>query len=290
MDAMKATWPRWLAVYVVSQAALYFTVKGSLASLGPALFLPVYLLGSSALLALVSRGGVRVSRDVVALGLMQAASAALWLSGLYLLPPATSASLNFLMPFVAVGLSSALMGEGLGAWEAAGAAVGGAGVGLYAVASVKGARSGLGVALTLANAFAWAAYSVYYRRFRDADPARLNATSLMFAGLASLPAVAVGVRSGLPSADTRALAYLVGALASSALGYASWTGLMRSTSVARATLSSYAVPASIAALQTALGQPVSPLQALGLGVMVLGASIAFREGRHTSSQSFISAT
>ena len=281
---MAGRWPAWLAAYVASQVALYFSVKEVLGELGPALFLPAYLLGTSALLALAAGRVEGLSGGVVKLGLMQAASAALWLSGLYLLPPAPAAAINYFMPFVAMGLGAALLGEGLDAWEAAGAAVGGAGVALFAAYSVRGSLSALGVALTLANTVTWASYSLYYRRLGAGDPAALNAASLLVAGLASLPALALGLRWARPGPPPALAAYLLASLASSALGYVSWTELVRSTSVARATLSSYAAPAAIAAVQAALGEPVAAAQAAGLGIMVLGAAVAFGgEGRRAGA-------
>ncbi|MGC9072372.1 MAG: EamA family transporter [Acidilobus sp.] len=273
---MRLKWRRWLAAYTMSQVGLYFTTKVVLSSMGPFLYLPIYLLGSSAILEAVSGRGVRPSRDVVILGILQGASAALWLLGLFLLPPASAAAINYFMPFVAMGLAAIAFGRGLDAWEGAGAAVGAAGVAIYAASSLHGVRSELGVAVTLANTVAWASYSLYYARLSEEDPVALNAASLLVAGLATLPALAFGISGPRPSLrPVILLAWLLASIASSALGYVSWTRLMGSLSVPRATLSSYAAPAAIAVIQGALGEPVSAPQGVGLGVMVLGAAVSF---------------
>ncbi len=280
---MASRWRAWLGAYVVSQAGLYLTVKVSLSALGPALTLPVYLLGGSAMLLAAARTWPILGKEVALLGLMQASSAALWLSGLYLLPPAPAAAINYFMPFVAMGLSALLLRERVDRWEASGAGLAALGVAVVAAYGAREARSALGVALTAANTVAWASYSLYYRRLRGLDPVLLNASSLLVAGLVTLPALALAPRTEFHAAGWT-LTFLAGALASSALTYVSWTRLMNSASVARATLSSYAAPAAVAALQAALGRPVAPQEAAGLGLMVLGAFVAFGGGRSRRSQ------
>ena len=263
----------WLAIYVLSQLGLYLTVKVSVSSLGLAAYLPVYLLGSSAPLIALSRGRLSLDEGAVKLGLMQALSAALWLVGMYYLQPASAAALSYFMPFVAMLIGYVALGEGVSAREGLGAAIAAVGVGVYTAYSVTGSLKVVGAAAALANTAAWASYSIYYRKLRGRDPVRLNASSLLLAGLVTLPALSMARDVRLTSLATASI--IVVSLLVSALGYVSWNRLVTAMSVPRATLLSYAAPAAVAVAQYIMGSPLRTMQAVGLTVMIVGALVTF---------------
>ncbi|MGC9113043.1 DMT family transporter [Acidilobus sp.] len=268
----------WLGLYVVGSALLYFFVKAGLAYAQPLEYTVLRFVLSAVVLLALTRS-LTLNRYVVLLAALAAASSVVWAWGLMLVLPATSASLSYFMPFVAIIMSFFVLGERLDRWGAAGMAIGAVGVTLYAVESVRGRNTALGVGLTLFNTVLWAGYTVLYRKIAklgaDVDMNSVNLSMFLLGTAMMLPFVAVDhspVRLNLTLLVSLAWASTMGG----ALQFLSWSRLLERMSVSRATLLSYLVPAAAAGVQAAMGEPPGPLQALGLGIMVLGAYVALR--------------
>jgi drug/metabolite transporter (DMT)-like permease len=268
----------WLGLYVVGSALLYFFVKAGLAYAQPLEYTVLRFVLSAVVLLALTRS-LTLNRYVVLLAALAAASSVVWAWGLMLVLPATSASLSYFMPFVAIIMSFFVLGERLDRWGAAGMAIGAVGVTLYAVESVRGRNTALGVGLTLFNTVLWAGYTVLYRKIAklgaDVDMNSVNLSMFLLGTAMMLPFVAVDhspVRLNLTLLVSLAWASTMGG----ALQFLSWSRLLERMSVSRATLLSYLVPAAAAGVQAAMGEPPGPLQAFGLGIMVLGAYVALR--------------
>lgn len=268
----------WLSVYVIGSALLYFFVKAGLAYAQPLEYTLLRFVLSAAALAVITRS-LTLNRYVVLLAALAAASSVVWAWGLMLVLPATSASLSYFMPFVAIIMSFFILGERLDRWGAAGTAIGAVGVTLYAAESIRGRNTALGVSLTLFNTVLWAGYTVLYRKIarlgKGVDMISVNLSMFLLGTAMMLPFVALDpspVRFNLTLLASLAWASTMGG----ALQFLSWSRLLERMSVSRATLLSYLVPAAAAGVQAAMGEPPSPLQALGLGIMVLGAYVALR--------------
>jgi len=267
----------WMTLYVIGSSLLYFFVKEGLTYASPLAYTALRF-ALSAIVTLSLSRRLALDRDVAALVALAASSSVIWAWGLSLVEPATSASMSYFMPFIAMGLGYLVLGEGLGRRGAAGAALGAVGVSLYAVASLRSRGSALGVTLTLANTVLWAGYTVMYRviavrRGRNADMASVNLTMFALGTAMLLPFLAldpVPPKLNVKLAESLAWASTLGG----ALQFFSWSKVLERMRVSTATLLSYTVPAVTAGVQAAMGEPIGLLQAAGLGVMVLGAFIA----------------
>ncbi|ADL19029.1 predicted permease [Acidilobus saccharovorans 345-15] len=265
----------WLGLYVVGSALLYFFVKAGLAYAQPLEYTVLRFVLSAAVLLALTRS-LTLNRYVA---LLAAASSVVWAWGLMLVLPATSASLSYFMPFVAIIMGFLALGERLDKWGAAGTAIGAVGVSLYAVESIRGRNTALGVGLTLFNTVLWAGYTVLYRKIakmgKSVDMSSVNLSMFLLGTVMMLPFVALDpspVRFNLTLIASLAWASTMGG----ALQFLSWSRLLERMSVSRVTLLSYLVPAAAAGIQAVMGEPPDPLQALGLGIMVLGAYVALR--------------
>lgn len=268
----------WLGLYVVGSALLYFFVKAGLAYAQPLEYTVLRFVLSAAVLLALTRS-LTLNRYVALLAALAAASSVVWAWGLMLVLPATSASLSYFMPFVAIIMGFLALGERLDKWGAAGTAIGAVGVSLYAVESIRGRNTALGVGLTLFNTVLWAGYTVLYRKIakmgKGVDMSSVNLSMFLLGTVMMLPFVAVDpspVRFNLTLIASLAWASTMGG----ALQFLSWSRLLERMSVSRVTLLSYLVPAAAAGIQAVMGEPPDPLQALGLGIMVLGAYVALR--------------
>ncbi len=274
---MDRTSAGWMAVYVAGSSLLYFFVKEGLLYASPLAF-TVLRFALSALVMLPLSRRLTLGRDVALLAALAASSSVVWAWGLSLVEPATSASISYFMPFIAMIMGYLALGEGLSRRGATGVAIGAVGVLLYAVASLRTRSSALGVTLTLLNTVLWAGYTVLYRviavrRGGSVDMPSVNLTMLVLGTAIMLPFLALDpapLRLNVKLAESLAWASTLGG----ALQFLSWSKVLERMRVSTATLLSYSVPAVAAGIQAAVGEPINVVQAAGLGVMVLGAFVA----------------
>src|SRR5208282_1216757 len=91
------------------------------------------------------------------------------------------------MPLFAIPLSVVMLREKTSALGWAGAFLGFLGVAVYGIAVTSSGGSALGAGLSVANAFFWALYTIYYRKLVGQNPIQTVATQFFIGGLLFLP-------------------------------------------------------------------------------------------------------
>lgn len=173
------------------------------------------------------------------------------------------------MPLFAIPLSVILLKERTRALGWVGAFLGFIGVAIYGLAITSSGGSAFGASLTVANAFFWALYTVYYRKLAAQDPFRTVATQFFVGGLLFLPFVPFTYSLSPTPEFFVDLAYvsLAGGVASLLL----WIFLLRLDNVNRITTLVFAVPAASIIIQALLTSELPTIFSLvGVGVMFAG--------------------
>mgnify|MGYP001772812922 FL=1 len=270
---MRARLPLLLSAYTVSGSLGYFFAKYALEYSSPILLIALrYAIAGGVLAALGGR--IILQRDVAILAALTASSSVLWALGLEYVSPASSSVLSYTMPFFSVPLAYLILGERSTRWEILGMVLGFLGVSIYSVPLMHGLRL-LGALLTIANAFFWASYTVYYRKLRSMNALSVNTTQLLLGSLMLLPLSWIGFHLE-PTVDF--LLYLLGlAIPSGAFTFFLWNLVLKEESVGRASALAFSVPIFSVALQSAMDMSAPPaIELVGMAVMLTGIALSRR--------------
>ncbi len=270
---MRARLLALLSAYTVSGSLGYFFAKYALEYSSPMFLMALrYAIAGGVLFALGGR--LVLGRDVAVLAALTASSSALWSLGLEYVSPASSSVLSYTMPFFSIPLAYLILGERPTRWEMLGMSLGFLGVSIYSAPLMHGLRL-LGALLTLANAFFWASYTIYYRKLRSMDALSVNATQFLLGSAMLLPFSWIGFRLE-PTPDF--FAFLLGlSVPSGAFTFFLWNLVLKEESVGRASALAFSVPLFSVALQSAMDLSVPPApEILGMAVMLAGISLSRR--------------
>jgi drug/metabolite transporter (DMT)-like permease len=190
-----------VAPYILITAFQYFLAKDALGRTSPFVFGAMTTLLTCVAFFTLSRGfKLILNRQTLVFSVIYWMSGASWLLGLDYISPPQSAIISFTMPLFVIPLAVWVLNERGTRVEIYGAIVGFAGIVLFNVPLLSGASTDLGIALTLADAFFWALYSVLMRKLRNQDTIQTLATasfvSFLLYGAFSVDVTFLGLISG----------------------------------------------------------------------------------------------
>jgi len=162
--------------------------------------------------------------------------------------------------------------------------VGLVGVGVYSLTFGNQTLTTLGAVFTLLNAFFWALYTIYYRKLKNQNATKTVATQFLFGALLFLPIVPVGYRLQITTRFWLDLAYL--SLVSARISFWLWNAMSRLQRVGKTTTLIYLIPVAVTLVQYfETGLSPSPVELIGMGLMIFGIYIARFENATTAVQS-----
>ncbi|MGA2664078.1 MAG: EamA family transporter [Nitrososphaerales archaeon] len=260
--------------YVVFASLQYQFAKDGLNYVDPLVFMGVrYLIAAAVCFAIARDFRPILNRDTFLLGLFAFLSSALWALGLGYVSAGQSAVLSYTMPLFAIPLAVVILKEGTTRFGTVGALIGFSGVSIYSLALANVGGSGPGIALSVANAFFWGLYTVYYRKLRGQEPVRTVATQFFIGGLLFLPFFPFTFRLDPAPGFFIDLAYI--SVVGGAVMLLLWNAMARLESIGRVTTLAFAVPAASVAIQALItGELPTSLEVLGVAVMFVGIYIS----------------
>jgi drug/metabolite transporter (DMT)-like permease len=130
-------------------------------------------------------GGRKIptDRDAQKVALYASVSTLLWAVGLQYVSPGDSAVLSYTMSLFSIPIAYFSINEKVSPREVFGAILGFSGVIIYSI-TLSHDSVLFGAIITILNAVFWAAYSVYYRKLKDREPAPILRTQFL---LVSIP-------------------------------------------------------------------------------------------------------
>ncbi|TRM74905.1 EamA/RhaT family transporter [Sulfolobus sp. B1] len=263
---------RYLLPYVLISSFNYYFAKDAILSSSPITFNLIRYLISSVIFVSLSKGKIILNKDVVQLSIYTTFSSLLWALGLKYVTPAESAVLSYSMPLFALPIAFYIISESPTLIEIVGLVVGFSGVILYGLPLVRGFTL-IGAILTLVNAVFWALFTVFYRKLRNYDPIRVNASQFSIGSL--ILALILPLNPQIdPSTD-----FIEGIVYTSTLGGALsfflWNMMVKVEKIPKVTVLSFSVPILTTFLEFVIYR-VSPypIQLVGITFMFLGILIS----------------
>jgi drug/metabolite transporter (DMT)-like permease len=224
---------KYLVPYIFINGFVYVFAKDGLNYSSPFVFGAITGLITFLALLVSARGRLVLNRDTLLFGFFFWVSGVTWLFGLDLISPAQSAILSFTMPLFVMPLSILVLSEKASRMEAYGTLTGFAGIVVYNLPLLGGTLTLVGAALTLADAFFWALFSVYMRKLKLQNPTQTITTAsllnvllysaLSFADFSFRPTASLGID------------IFYGGSIGGALSFFLWNTLIRTEKLARLT-------------------------------------------------------
>ena len=262
---MKAIW--LLIPYVVFTSLSYYFAKDGLYFASPFLFMGLrYLVAGLILLAVAKK--LVITRSLIYLSVMTAASTMFWAFGLLYVSPSESAVLSYSMPLFSLPIAFFMVKEEPSAMELAGIIIGFSGMLIYGFPLIHGFTA-LGVALTVINALFWAMFTVFYRKLRDEDPVSVNASQFLIGAAIMLSLSPLGFKLDVTASFAVDLIWM--ATLGGAAQFLLWNFMIRRSRVNRITVLAFSVPIFTMALGAVMAMAVPDLFSLvGVSVMFTG--------------------
>jgi drug/metabolite transporter (DMT)-like permease len=230
-----------VAPYILITAFQYFFAKDALGRTSPFVFGAMLTLLTCLAFFTLSRGfKLILNRETLVFSVIYWMSGATWLLGLDYISPPQSAIISFTMPLFVIPLAVWVLSERGTRIEIYGAIVGFAGIVLFNIPLLSGTSTDLGIALTLADAFFWALYSVLMKKLRNQDAVQTLATA-SFVSLLLYGAFSFADFSLRPSLDLAVDVAFLG-LVSGALNFYIWMALINVEKVGRLTTLIFLAP------------------------------------------------
>ncbi|MDA4112067.1 MAG: DMT family transporter [Thaumarchaeota archaeon] len=272
IQASNATILKWFLPYVVIASLQYQFTKDGLNYASPFVLMAGRYIVVGLIYYFVGGRKIPTDREALKVAVFASASTLLWVVGLQYVSPGDSAVLSYTMPLFSIPIAYFSINEKVSLREVAGAIVGFSGVILYSITLSHGSLLA-GAILTILNAIFWAAYSVYYRKLKDRDPAPILTTQFL---LGSIPFV-VGsfffpkINPTLNFfVDFGYIIFFMGLVQ-----YFLWNKLLRLGRVGKITTMAFAVPATSIFIGAVLSSTLpSLLSIVGAITMFVGISIA----------------
>ena len=262
---MKAIW--LLIPYVVFTSLSYYFAKDGLFFASPFLFMGLRYLIAGLMLLAVARKLV-ITRNLIYLSVMTAASTMFWAFGLLYVSPSESAVLSYSMPLFSLPIAFFMVKEEPSAMELAGIIIGFSGIMIYGFPLIHGFTA-LGVALTVINALFWAMFTVFYRKLRDEDPVSVNASQFLIGAAIMLALSPLGFRLDVTASFAIDLIWM--ATLGGAAQFLLWNFMIRRSRVNRITVLAFSVPIFTMVLGAVMAMAVPDLFSLvGVSVMFTG--------------------
>ena len=262
---MKAIW--LLIPYVVFTSLSYYFAKDGLFFASPFLFMGLRYLIAGLMLLAVARKLV-ITRNLIYLSVMTAASTMFWSFGLLYVSPSESAVLSYSMPLFSLPIAFFMVKEEPSAMELAGIIIGFSGIMIYGFPLIHGFTA-LGVALTVINALFWAMFTVFYRKLRDEDPVSVNASQFLIGAAIMLALSPLGFRLDVTASFAVDLIWM--ATLGGAAQFLLWNFMIRRSRVNRITVLAFSVPIFTMVLGAVMAMAVPDLFSLvGVSVMFTG--------------------
>ncbi len=262
---MKAIW--LLIPYVVFTSLSYYFAKDGLFFASPFLFMGLRYLIAGLMLLAVARKLV-ITRNLIYLSVMTAASTMFWSFGLLYVSPSESAVLSYSMPLFSLPIAFFMVKEEPSAMELAGIIIGFSGIMIYGFPLIHGFTA-LGVALTVINALFWAMFTVFYRKLRDEDPVSVNASQFLIGAAIMLALSPLGFRLDVTASFAIDLIWM--ATLGGAAQFLLWNFMIRRSRVNRITVLAFSVPIFTMVLGAVMAMAVPDLFSLvGVSVMFTG--------------------
>ena len=270
---MKAIW--LLIPYVVFTSLSYYFAKDGLYFASPFLFMGLrYLVAGLILLAVAKK--LVITRSLIYLSVMTAASTMFWAFGLLYVSPSESAVLSYSMPLFSLPIAFFMVKEEPSAMELAGIIIGFSGILIYGFPLIHGFTA-LGVALTVINAFFWAMFTVFYRKLRDEDPVSMNASQFLIGAAIMLALSPLGFRLDVTASFAIDLIWM--ATLGGAAQFLLWNFMIRRSRVNRITVLAFSVPIFTMALGAVMAMAIPDLFSLiGVSVMFTGIVLSRLKG------------
>jgi drug/metabolite transporter (DMT)-like permease len=260
--------------YVLVASFQYQFAKDGLRYVDPLVFMGIrYVLAGMICFAIARNFRPILNRDTFLLGAFAFISSAFWVTGLQYVSAGQSAVLSYTMPLFAIPLAVLILKEGTTRFGTIGALIGFAGVATYGFALADIGGSTIGIVFSVANAFFWGLYTVYYRKLKNQDPVRTVATQFLIGGLLYVPLFPFVFYLNPTPEFFVDLAYVsvIGGAATLLL----WNAMVRMESIGRVTTLAFAVPATTVIIQALLtGEIPSPVEILGVCIMFAGIYIS----------------
>lgn len=262
---MKAIW--LLIPYVVFTSLSYYFAKDGLFFASPFLFMGLrYLIAGLVLLAVARK--LVITRNLIYLSVMTAASTMFWAFGLLYVSPSESAVLSYSMPLFSLPIAFFMVKEEPSSMELAGIIIGFSGIMIYGFPLIHGFTA-LGVALTVINALFWAMFTVFYRKLRDEDPVSVNASQFLIGAAIMLALSPLGFRLDVTASFAIDLIWM--ATLGGAAQFLLWNFMIRRSRVNRITVLAFSVPIFTMVLGAVMAMAVPDLFSLvGVSVMFTG--------------------
>lgn len=260
--------------YILIATLQYQFAKDGLRFASPFPFMAIrYSIAALAALAFTRRFRLALNRDTILLSLFTWLSTTFWICGLVLVSPAQSAVLSYTMPLFAIPLSAFILNERTAALGWTGAFVGFVGVFVYGLALPDPGASLIGAVLTVANAFFWALFTIFYRKVRSQDAMTTITTQLLICALLFWVISPIGFSVTITPEFIFDLGYI--SLLSGLAVFFLWNAMTGIERVGRLTTLIFAVPIATMLVE-AVETGVAPglLSLLGVGVMFLGICIS----------------
>ncbi|MDG6933161.1 MAG: DMT family transporter [Nitrososphaerota archaeon] len=264
----------YLVPFIAINSLMYAVAKDSLNYSQPFIFMSIrFAIASAAFYAIFRKSLTLPTRDMVVVGLVSATSGAAWLLGLNYVSSADSAVLSYTMPFFAMPLSYIILKERVQPMNGVGALLGIAGVLIYAQTLPPGGSTLVGVLLTLANAFFFALFTVYYRKLRGAGVGNVLFWQSFLSLLVFLPLTTIEPRLEM----TTGLAFDI--IFASVLGgvimFYAWNMMARKENIGRLAALVYLVPVMAILYEYVLfNNPPGTFAIFGAAVMLFGVYIS----------------
>ena len=260
--------------YVLVASFQYQFAKDGLRYVDPLVFMGIrYVVAGLICFAIARNFRPILNRDTFLLGVFAFVSSAFWVTGLQDVSAGQSAVLSYTMPLFAIPLAVLLLKERTTRFGTIGALIGFAGVSTYGLALADVGGSTIGIVLSVANAFFWGLYTVYYRKLRNQDPARTVATQFLIGGLLYVPLFPFVFYLNPTPEFFLDLTYV--SVIGGAVTLLLWNAMVRMESIGRVTTLAFAVPATTVILQALItGEVPSPVEILGVGIMFAGIYIS----------------
>ncbi|WP_054845773.1 DMT family transporter [Sulfuracidifex tepidarius] len=263
---------KYLIPYIIFSTLAFYFAKDGVEHSSPVFFMGIrYVIAGLPLLLFVRK--MVINKDTVVLALLTSISSVLWGYGLVYVSPSESAVLSYSMPIFSLPIALLLIKEIPQKEEIVGLAVASLGLGIYSIPLMRGFQLE-GAVLTLANAFFWASYTVYYRKMKDMDPMVVNTSQLLIGGLMILVVSPLfGTQIAFTVNEVGDLLFV--STFGGSVTFLLWNMMMKYEKVNKVTVASYSIPIFTTVLQSLTSYSLpSSYSVSGLTLMTLGIGVS----------------
>lgn len=259
---------KFLIAYVLMTSPSYFFAKSGLSFSSPMFFMAVRYAIAGAILLPFSKK-IELNRDILILSALTTTSTIFWVYGLVFVSPAQSSVLSYSMPLFSLPIAFLVVRERPSTFETTGIMVGFAGICVYGI-PLLGGFTGIGMILTIVNAFFWASFTVYYRKMRDMDPVSIN--SVQFLVGAAVMLILSPVDFSLTYTNTFLIDLLWMATFGGAFSFIAWNYMIKLSTVNKVTVMAFSVPIFTTVLQAFVSRAVPNILFI-IGIILMFAGI-----------------